>query len=90
MLEKGMSEEEIAAAFFVTPAVVKQRLRLMTVSDSLLEIYEQDGMRLEQLMAFSISDDHARQEQVWEIVAQSHNREAAPSAWKHPATMPNA
>ncbi|PYD49461.1 chromosome partitioning protein ParB, partial [Komagataeibacter saccharivorans] len=75
MLEKGMSEEEIAAAFFVAPAVVKQRLRLMTVSDKLLEIYEQDGMRLEQLMAFSISDDHARQEQVWEIVAQSHNRE---------------
>ncbi|RFD21504.1 ParB/RepB/Spo0J family partition protein [Komagataeibacter melaceti] len=75
MLEKGMSEEEIAAAFFVAPAVVKQRLRLMTVSDKLLEIYEQDGMKLEQLMAFSISDDHARQEQVWDIVSQSHNRE---------------
>ena len=75
MLEKGMSEEEIAAAFFVAPTVVKQRLRLMTVSDKLLEIYEQDGMRLEQLMAFSISDDHARQEQVWDTVAQSHNRE---------------
>ncbi|MBE7728251.1 ParB/RepB/Spo0J family partition protein [Komagataeibacter sp. FXV3] len=75
MLEKGMSEEEIAAAFFVAPAVVRQRLRLMTVSDKLLDIYEQDGMRLEQLMAFSISDDHARQEQVWEIVSQSHNRE---------------
>ncbi|MFH7813253.1 MULTISPECIES: ParB/RepB/Spo0J family partition protein [Acetobacter] len=75
MLEKGMSEEEIAAAFFVVPAVVKQRLRLMTVSDKLLEIYEQDGMKLDQLMAFSISDDHTRQEQVWEIIAQSHNRE---------------
>ncbi|WNM08726.1 ParB/RepB/Spo0J family partition protein [Komagataeibacter nataicola] len=75
MLEKGMSEEEIAAAFFVAPAVVKQRLRLMTVSDTLLDIYEQDGMKLEQLMAFSISDDHARQEQVWDIVSQSHNRE---------------
>ncbi|GAN97754.1 chromosome partitioning nuclease protein ParB [Komagataeibacter europaeus NBRC 3261] len=75
MLEKGMSEEEIAAAFFVAPAVVRQRLRLMTVSDKLLDIYEQDGMNLEQLMAFSISDDHARQEQVWDIVSQSHNRE---------------
>ncbi|MBB2161192.1 ParB/RepB/Spo0J family partition protein [Gluconacetobacter sacchari] len=75
MLEKGMSEEEIAAAFFVVPAVVKQRLRLMTVSDKLLDVYEQDGMKLDQLMAFSISDDHARQEQVWEIIAQSHNRE---------------
>ncbi|WP_367160598.1 ParB/RepB/Spo0J family partition protein [Kozakia baliensis] len=75
MLEKGMSEEEIAAAFFVVPTVVKQRLRLMTVSDRLLDIYEQDGMKLDQLMAFSISDDHTRQEQVWEIIAQSHNRE---------------
>ncbi|MFT8803405.1 MAG: chromosome partitioning protein ParB, partial [Gluconobacter cerinus] len=75
MLEKGMSEDEIAAAFFVVPTVVKQRLRLMSVSDKLLEIYEQDGMKLEQLMAFSISDDHARQEQIWEIVSQSHNRE---------------
>ncbi|ATU72294.1 hypothetical protein SXCC_04259 [Gluconacetobacter sp. SXCC-1] len=75
MLEKGMSEEEIAAAFFVVPTVVKQRLRLMTVSDKLLDVYEQDGMKLDQLMAFSISDDHARQEQVWEIIAQSHNRE---------------
>jgi len=75
MLEKGMSEEEIAAAFFVVPTVVKQRLRLMTVSDKLLEIYEQDGMKLDQLMAFSISNDHAPQEQVWEIVSQSHNRE---------------
>ncbi|MFT8367077.1 MAG: ParB/RepB/Spo0J family partition protein [Gluconobacter cerinus] len=75
MLEKGMSEEEIAAAFFVVPAVVKQRLRLMTVSDKLLEIYEQDGMKLDQLMAFSISDDHVRQEQVWEIISQNHNRE---------------
>ncbi|NHN90298.1 ParB/RepB/Spo0J family partition protein [Acetobacter conturbans] len=75
MLEKGMSEEDIAAAFFVAPAVVKQRLRLMTVSDKLLDIYEQDGIRLDQLMAFSISDDHARQEQIWDIVSQSHNRE---------------
>lgn len=57
------------------PAVVKQRLRLMTVSDKLLEIYEQDGMKLDQLMAFSISDDHTRQEEVWEMIAQSHNRE---------------
>ncbi|MBB2156573.1 ParB/RepB/Spo0J family partition protein [Gluconacetobacter diazotrophicus] len=75
MLEKGMSEEEIAAAFFVPLTVVKQRLRLMTVSEKLLDVYEQDGMRLEQLMAFSISDDAARQAQVWDIISQSHNRE---------------
>lgn len=75
MLEKGMSEEEIAAAFFVPVTVVKQRLRLMTVSEKLLALYEEDGIRLDQLMAFSISDDHERQEQVWEILSQSHTRE---------------
>ena len=30
--DKGLSEEEIAATFFVTAAVVKQRLRLASVS----------------------------------------------------------
>src|ERR1700758_5677630 len=37
--EKGMREEEIAAAFFVSVAVVKQRLRLATVSLGLLDVY---------------------------------------------------
>src|SRR3546814_3555472 len=32
-------------------------------------------MTLDQLMAFSVSDDHARQEQVWELLAHSWNKE---------------
>ena len=56
---------------FVTPAVVKQRLRLASVSPKLLEIYAEDGMTLEQLMAFTVTADHARQEQVWENVSRS-------------------
>src|SRR6202162_4438449 len=32
--EKGLSEEEIAARFFVNPTVVKQRLKLAAVSDT--------------------------------------------------------
>ena len=64
--DKGLSEEDIAARFFVTPAVVKQRLRLAAVSEKLLDVYAEDGMTLEQLMAFTVTDDHARQEQVWE------------------------
>jgi ParB family chromosome partitioning protein len=43
---KGMSEEEIAAAFFVGVNVVKQRLRLAAVSEKLLDIYADDGMSL--------------------------------------------
>ena len=51
----GMSEEDIAARHFVTPAIVKQRLRLASVSPKLHEVYAEDGMTLEQLMAFSVT-----------------------------------
>jgi ParB family chromosome partitioning protein len=67
----GMSEEDIAARHFVTRAVVKQRLRLASVSPTLLEVYAEDAMTLEQLMAFSVTGDHARQEQVWDNVSRS-------------------
>mgnify|MGYP001409372280 CR=1 FL=1 len=73
--EKGLSEEEIAARFFVTPTVVKQRLRLASVSPKLLEIYGEDGMTLEQLMAFSVTSDRVRQEQVWDSVKNSYSNE---------------
>jgi ParB family chromosome partitioning protein len=73
--DKGAGDEEIAARFFVPPAVVKQRLRLAAVSEKLLDIYAEDGMTLEQLMAFTVTSDHARQEQVWEAIQQSYNKE---------------
>ncbi|OZA92204.1 MAG: DNA-binding protein [Azorhizobium sp. 39-67-5] len=73
--DQGAGEEEIAARFFVATAVVKQRLRLASVSEKLLGIYAEDGMTLEQLMAFTVSSDHARQEQVWEALQQSYNKE---------------
>ncbi|MPZ33064.1 MAG: hypothetical protein GEV13_19090 [Rhodospirillales bacterium] len=76
LCDQGAGEEEIAARFFVPPAVVKQRLRLASVSERLLGIYAGDGMTLEQLMAFTVTTDHARQEQVWEALQQSHNKEA--------------
>ncbi|WP_140848541.1 ParB/RepB/Spo0J family partition protein [Paracoccus sp. FO-3] len=75
MRDKGMTEEAIAAAFFVSVTVVKQRLRLTSVSPALLEIYADDGMTLEQLMAFTVSPDHARQEQVWDAVKDSWQKE---------------
>ena len=69
--DAGLSEEDIAARHFVTPAIVKQRLRLASVSPELHEVYAEDGMTLEQLMAFSVTADHARQAQVWENVSRS-------------------
>jgi ParB family chromosome partitioning protein len=73
--EKGRSEEDIAAAFFVGVNVVKQRLRLASVSPTLLDLYAEDGMSLEQLMAFTVTSDHARQEQVWQAIAGSWQKE---------------
>ena len=75
MREKGMGEEEIAAAFFVSSHVVRQRQRMAAVSPALLEVYAEDGMTLEQLMAFTLNPDHARQDQVWEAIQQSWSKE---------------
>lgn len=75
MRTRGMSEEEIAAAFFVPVQVVRQRLRLTSVSPALLATYEADGMSLDQLMAFTVSEDHARQEQVWATIKDSWSKE---------------
>ncbi|CCV09145.1 ParB domain protein nuclease [Mesorhizobium metallidurans STM 2683] len=73
--DQGASHEEIAARFFVSATFVQQRLRLAKVSPKLHEVYEQEGMRLDQLMAFTVTDDHARQEQVWEALENSWSRE---------------
>ncbi len=71
--EQGLDEEEIAARFHISVATVKQRLRLVSVSPRLLELYGDDQMKLGQVMAFSLTKDHARQEQVWETVSRTQS-----------------
>ena len=71
--EQGLDEEEIAARFHISVATVKQRLRLVSVSPRLLELYGDDQMKLAQVMAFSITKNHARQEQVWETVSRTQS-----------------
>ncbi len=75
---QNMSEEDIAARYFVSVSVVKQRLRLAAVSPKLLDLYAEDELTLDQLMAFSVTGDHLRQEAVWDQLkgAQSYMREA--------------
>lgn len=76
LVDQGTDIETIAATFMVTPAVVKQRLRLASVSPKLHAVYAEDGMTLEQLIAFAVSEDHVRQEQVWEQLKDSYQNEA--------------
>src|SRR3546814_15645088 len=54
LVEQGSDIETVAATFMVTPAVVKQRLKLADVSPKLHELYAEDGMTPHQLMAFSV------------------------------------
>ncbi|MBP7703773.1 MAG: ParB N-terminal domain-containing protein [Caulobacter sp.] len=63
---KGWGAEEIGARFGVSAHVVRQRLRLGAVSPKLMAIYREDGLTLDQLMAFAVSEDHDRQDQVYE------------------------
>ena len=73
LIDRNLSEDDIAARFFVTPQIVRQRLRLAAVSPRLLELYVAEEMTLEHVMAFTLTTDHARQEQVWEAVKNGYN-----------------
>ncbi|MCD4514321.1 ParB/Srx family N-terminal domain-containing protein [Brucella pseudogrignonensis] len=61
---RGWRAEEIAARFGVSAHVVKQRLRLGAVSPKLMQLYRDCDLNLDQLMAFTVTEDHSRQEQV--------------------------
>lgn len=73
--QQGRSAEEIATRFGVTAHLVRQRLRLAAVSPKLIAAYREQALTLEQLSAFTLCEDAARQEQVYEQLA--YNRSAA-------------
>lgn len=66
LVANGRSAADVAARFGVSEAVVHRRLALARVSPVLLEKYRAGEMNLELLQAFTITGDHAAQEQVWE------------------------
>jgi len=61
----GMPIEDLAQRYGVTPAVVKQRLKLAAVSPKLRKLFRADKMTLQQVMAFTLTDDVKKQEKVW-------------------------
>jgi ParB family transcriptional regulator, chromosome partitioning protein len=75
--EEGMAAEDIAARFGVTATVVKQRLKLGALAPALMLAYRNGELNLDQLTAFTITDDHTRQEQVWNTLPEfSRSRHA--------------
>lgn len=65
LIDGGQGVEDIAARFGVTPALVRQRLKLAGVTPVLMALYRDEQLTLDQLMAFTLSDDHAAQEAAW-------------------------
>lgn len=65
LIAQGQSVEDVAAAFGVTPLVVKRRMRLSTVSPKLMAQFREGKVGLDCLMVLASVDEHERQEQAW-------------------------
>lgn len=65
LIGQGKSVEDVAAAFGVTPLVVKRRMKLATVSPKLMAQFREDKIGLDCLMVLASVDDHDKQEQTW-------------------------
>src|SRR3990167_420621 len=65
LIDEGKGVEDVAARFGVSMLTVQRRLKLSALSPKLLALYRDDSINLDQLMALTLSDDHAVQERTW-------------------------
>ncbi len=65
LIDEGKGVEDVAARFGVSVLTVQRRLKLSALSPKLLALYREEGINLDQLMALTLSDDHAVQERTW-------------------------
>lgn len=70
MSQNNTSVGDIAASFGVSEKTVKQRLKLASVSPKLLTLYREGEMSLEHLEAFTLTDDHEKQETAWSQLSE--------------------
>jgi ParB family chromosome partitioning protein len=70
LIEKGADIGEIAVRFGVAESTVKKRLALARVSPRIFALYREGRLDLEALQAFTVTDDHAMQERVWDGLAE--------------------
>lgn len=75
MADEGRSVEQIAARFGTTETFVRRRLALARVAPGLLDLFRNEEMSFQQLSAFTVSDDHERQLEVWNSLP-SWNRDS--------------
>ena len=65
LIDEGKGVEDVAVSFSVSVLTVQRRLKLSALSPKLMSLHRKDGINLGQLMALTLSDDHAVQERTW-------------------------
>jgi ParB family chromosome partitioning protein len=69
LIEQGESASDVAARFGVDESLVLKRMKLARVAPELLAEYRKEEMTLECLMAYTVTDDHRRQLEVFNSLA---------------------
>ena len=70
LIEQSASAAEVANRFGVEESLVLKRMKLARVAPELLAEYRSEGMTLECLMAYTVTDDHRRQLKVFKSPAR--------------------
>jgi ParB family chromosome partitioning protein len=66
LMDAGLSPDEIAPRFGVSPLPVKRYLKLTNVSPRIFALYTEDKINFEQISALALTDDHELQERLWD------------------------
>lgn len=66
LIEAGSTPADIAARFGINESAVLKRLRLARVSAPVFEAYREGKLSLEQVQAFTVTDDQEAQQRVFE------------------------
>jgi ParB family transcriptional regulator, chromosome partitioning protein len=74
VVESGLSIDDVAARFGVSPLFVRQRLKLANVAPRFIKAYRAEEIRLDQLEALAITDDQEAQEKVWDSLRHDWER----------------
>ena len=70
LVDAGNSTVDVAARFGISENLVNCRLALARVSPVLWKLYEEEEVTLGVLQAFTLVDDHATQERIWNELPQ--------------------
>ncbi|WP_175905968.1 ParB/RepB/Spo0J family partition protein [Burkholderia seminalis] len=76
LVDAGRTVADVAEIYGVSEQTVHRRLKLARVSPKLVELFRDDEIGADQMMALALSDSHDEQERAW-FDAQPHERHAS-------------